>query len=101
MFRVTEGRNLSLKCFQVERKQPHPGSLQRSLSLTASDEADFAGEDIEAVASSMAGTESIVISRIAKTFTSLTKPEVKAVCGVSLKMYPGEITAILGEWLLP
>ena len=45
----------------------------------------------------MAGTESIVISRIVKTFTSLTKPEVKAVCGVSLKMYPGEITAILGE----
>ena len=67
------------------------------MSLTASDEADFAGEDIEPVASSVAGTESIVISRLVKTFTSLTKPEVKAVCGVSLKMYPGEITAILGK----
>ncbi len=47
----------------------------------------------------MVGNEAIVIAGLKKTFTSMLKikPEVQAVKGVSLKMYPGEITAILGR----
>jgi ATP-binding cassette subfamily A (ABC1) protein 5 len=63
------------------------------------DETIFSGEDIEPVPDTMHGKESIVISQLHKTFTSTfkVKAEVKAVRGVSLKMYPGEITAILGH----
>ena len=57
----------------------------------------FSGEDVEPVPSSMTGKEAIVISDIKKTFKSLGKPPVHAVKGVSLKIYPGEITAILGK----
>ena len=57
----------------------------------------FSGEDIEAVPSSMINTEAIVINDLKKSFKSFGKPPVHAVKGVSLKIYPGEITAILGE----
>lgn len=57
----------------------------------------FEGEDVERVAASMEGTEAIVIDDLHKTFRSWGKDPVHAVQGVSLKIYPGEITAILGK----
>ena len=46
----------------------------------------------------MRGTEAIVIRDLRKTFGGLGKKEkVKAVQGVNLDIYPGEITAILGH----
>ena len=41
--------------------------------------------------------ESIVISNIEKTFKAMGKDPVAAVKGVSLDIYEGEITAILGQ----
>lgn len=57
----------------------------------------FEGRDVEAIPASMIGKEAIVINNLKKTFKSLGKPPVEAVKGVSLKIYPGEITAILGK----
>ena len=46
----------------------------------------------------MRGTEAVVIRDLRKTFGGLGKKEkVKAVQGVNLDIYPGEITAILGH----
>ena len=46
----------------------------------------------------MRGTEAIVIRDLRKTFGGIGKKEkVKAVQGVNLDIYPGEITAILGH----
>ena len=61
------------------------------------DDPRFTGEDIEAVPRSLRGNEAVVIKDIAKTFKSLGRKPVHAVNGISLKMYPGEITAILGR----
>lgn len=55
-------------------------------------------EDTELVAGAMRGTEAIVIRDLRKTFGGIGKKEkVKAVQGVNLDIYPGEITAILGH----
>eukprot|EP00095_Tigriopus_kingsejongensis_P007732 maker-scaffold200_size264178-snap-gene-0.9 protein:Tk07732 transcript:maker-scaffold200_size264178-snap-gene-0.9-mRNA-1 annotation:"atp-binding cassette sub-family a member 5" len=61
------------------------------------DDADFLGPDFETIPSRMLGQEAIVINNLKKTFKSMGKPPVEAVRGVSLKVYPGEITAILGH----
>ena len=48
--------------------------------------------------SAMRGREAIVIRDLRKTFGGIGKKEkVKAVQGVNLDIYPGEITAILGH----
>ena len=61
------------------------------------DDPKFVSDDVETIPSNMIGKEAIVIDDIKKTFTAFGKPPVHAVKGVSLKIYPGEITAILGE----
>ena len=45
----------------------------------------------------MMGREAIVIRDLRKTFSGLGKETVKAVQGVNLDIYPGQITAILGH----
>ena len=61
------------------------------------DDSEFEGPDVERVTEEMRGTETLVISNIKKTFTAWKKPPVHALRGVSLKIYPNEITAILGH----
>ena len=53
--------------------------------------------DIEPIAADMMGKEAIVIRDLRKTFSGLGKETVKAVQGVNLDIYPGQITAILGH----
>ena len=45
----------------------------------------------------MMGREAIVIRDLRKNFSGLGKETVKAVQGVNLDIYPGQITAILGH----
>lgn len=65
--------------------------------LQLEDDSKFGGSDVESIPSAMRGKEAIVIDDIRKTFKGIGKPAVHAVQGISLKVYPGEITAILGE----
>ena len=72
-----------------------PGSAPPPTSLsTAPVEVS---EDVEAIPASMRGTEAIVIRDLRKDFTGLGKETVRAVQGVNLDIYPGQITAILGH----
>lgn len=61
------------------------------------DESKFIGENMESVPSTMDGHEAIIIEDIKKSYSSCAKPTVDAVQGVSLRIYEGEITAILGH----
>ncbi|XP_059079473.1 cholesterol transporter ABCA5-like isoform X1 [Tigriopus californicus] len=72
-----------------------PDRMQKMRSLI--DESNFNGPDFEAIPSSMKGREAIVINQLKKTFKSLGSAPVHAVKDISLKIYPGEITAILGH----
>merc|ERR1719499_148463 len=54
-------------------------------------------EDIEETPTDLLGKEAVVIRNIKKTFKGIGKTTVKAVEDVSLNIYPGEITAILGH----
>ncbi|XP_023723147.1 ATP-binding cassette sub-family A member 5 isoform X3 [Cryptotermes secundus] len=53
--------------------------------------------DIETVAREMKGREAINIVDLYKTFHACRKPEVRAVNGINLAIYEGQITAILGH----
>ncbi|XP_069698967.1 cholesterol transporter ABCA5-like isoform X2 [Periplaneta americana] len=53
--------------------------------------------DVEPVAREMKGREAIKIVDLYKTFHACRKPEVKAVNGINLTIYEGQITAILGH----
>ncbi len=64
---------------------------------TTSSGPQFSGDDFEAVPDTFLGNEAVVIDRIQKSFKPWGKPAVNAVNEVSLKIYPGEITAILGK----
>ena len=76
---------LLLKCSQLILDRQHSASLSQN-------------EDTETVPNAMRGTEAIVIRDLRKTFGGIGKKEkVKAVQGVNLDIYPGEITAILGH----
>jgi ATP-binding cassette subfamily A (ABC1) protein 5 len=58
----------------------------------------FEGPDIEAIPDQIRNTEALVIQNITKSFKSLlSKKTVHAVRGINLKIYPNEITAILGH----
>ncbi len=52
---------------------------------------------MEPVPEAMMGSEAIVIDDLKKSYSAFRKPPVHAVKGVSLKIYEGEITAILGH----
>lgn len=79
-------------------KRPHQnGASPGNNNGHADADPQFSGDDIEAVPRSLRGREAIVVDGLTKTFTAWGKADVTAVNGVSLKMYPGEITAVLGE----
>ncbi len=72
-----------------------PVELSRATSPASG---GFEGPDIEAVPASLANTEAIVIENIKKTFSTLfSKETTTAVRGINLRIYPNEITAILGH----
>ena len=58
---------------------------------------NFVGPDIEAIPNSLRNSEAMIIQDLKKTFKSVGKDPVYAVKGISLKIFPGEITAILGH----
>ena len=58
---------------------------------------NFVGPDIEVIPESLRNSEAMVIQDLKKTFKSVGKEPVNAVKGISLKIFPGEITAILGH----
>ncbi|XP_037043268.1 ATP-binding cassette sub-family A member 9-like [Bradysia coprophila] len=53
--------------------------------------------DVEPVSREMRGKEAIRIVDLYKSFNSCRKPQVKAVNGINLTIYEGQITAILGH----
>ncbi|XP_045466962.1 cholesterol transporter ABCA5-like [Harmonia axyridis] len=53
--------------------------------------------DVEPVNREMKGREAIRIVDLYKSFTNCRKPEIKAVNGINLTIYEGQITAILGH----
>ena len=57
----------------------------------------FQGPDIEEIPEQLIHTEALVISNIKKTFKTWGKDPVHAVKGINLRIYPNEITAILGH----
>lgn len=56
----------------------------------------FESPDIEGIPDELKGNEAIVIVNLKKTFTAVRKEPMHAVKGISMKIYPNEITAILG-----
>ena len=60
-------------------------------------DAEFEGPDIETIPDHLINSEALVISNIKKTFKAIGKDPIHAVKGINLKIYPNEITAILGH----
>ncbi|GFG35680.1 hypothetical protein Cfor_11467 [Coptotermes formosanus] len=71
-----------------------PSVNGESGSFNAGEESN---RDVETVAREMKGREAINIVDLYKTFHACRKPEVKAVNGINLTIYEGQITAILGH----
>ena len=81
------------------RPAENDGRLSRATSLVDNntDQSRFEGPDIEQIPVQLRDTEALVISNLEKTFKALGQEPVKAVKGINLKIYPNEITAILGH----
>ena len=89
----------SLICISLKRHE-NDGRLSRATSLDGGNntvEGRFEGPDIEDIPVQLRDTEALVISNLEKTFKALGQEPVKAVKGINLKIYPNEITAILGH----
>ncbi|KAG8236662.1 hypothetical protein J437_LFUL014510, partial [Ladona fulva] len=69
---------------------------EERVGLSVSDAGGSDG-DVEQVPREMKGREAIQIEDLHKTFHACRKPEVKAVNGINLTIYEGQITAILGH----
>ena len=81
-------------------RHENDGRLSRATSLEGgynTVEGRFEGPDIEDIPVQLRDTEALVISNLEKTFKALGQEPVKAVKGINLKIYPNEITAILGH----
>ena len=81
-------------------RHENDGRLSRATSLEGGNntfEGRFEGPDIEDIPVQLRDTEALVISNLEKTFKALGQEPVKAVKGINLKIYPNEITAILGH----
>ena len=74
-----------------------PNSRRNFVTPEDMNDNQFIGEDIETIPGELKGKEGITIYNLKKSFSGFRKPTIHAVQGVSLKMYPGEITAILGH----
>ncbi|KAK9876012.1 hypothetical protein WA026_011128 [Henosepilachna vigintioctopunctata] len=66
-------------------------------SLASLNTGEDGNVDVEPVSREMKGREAIKIVDLYKSFTHCTKPEIKAINGINLTIYEGQITAILGH----
>lgn len=83
-------------CFQASYWRGSEAVAKRTVA--GQDEGAFEGPDIERVPANITGTEAVRIWDLKKEFKGgVGKPPVHAVNGVNLKIYPNEITAILGH----
>ncbi|XP_053988069.1 cholesterol transporter ABCA5-like isoform X3 [Hylaeus volcanicus] len=85
--------------FWFQRKAPRsylqvPSSNGESNSFIPGEETN---RDIEPVVREMKGREAIRIVGLYKSYHKCRKPEIKAVDGINLTIYEGQITAILGH----
>ncbi|GAB1868912.1 ABC transporter domain-containing protein [Camponotus japonicus] len=81
--------------FWCQRKvQRVPSSNGESNSFIPGEEAN---RDVEPVVREMKGREAIRIADLYKSYHKCRKPEIKAVNGINLTIYEGQITAILGH----
>ncbi|XP_054008550.1 cholesterol transporter ABCA5-like isoform X1 [Hylaeus anthracinus] len=85
--------------FWCQRKAPRsylqvPSSNGESNSFIPGEETN---RDIEPVVREMKGREAIRIVGLYKSYHKCRKPEIKAVDGINLTIYEGQITAILGH----
>ncbi|XP_024942835.1 ATP-binding cassette sub-family A member 5 [Cephus cinctus] len=81
--------------FWCKRKaQRAPSSNGESNSFIPGEEAN---RDVEPVVREMKGREAIRIVDLYKSYQKCCKPEIKAVNGINLTIYEGQITAILGH----
>jgi len=71
-----------------------PSSNGESNSFIPGEEAN---RDVEPVVREMKGREAIRIADLYKSFHKCRRPEIKAVNGINLTIYEGQITAILGH----
>lgn len=87
-------------CFSKKywfEKQPPKLPLLNGESVNSLNNLDAQQQDVEPVSREMRGKEAIKIVDLYKSFHSCRKPEVKAVNGINLTIYEGQITAILGH----
>ncbi|KAG7209072.1 hypothetical protein KM043_015226 [Ampulex compressa] len=81
--------------YWCQRKvQRVPSSNGESNSFIPGEEAN---RDVEPVVREMKGREAIRIVDLYKSYQKCRKPEIKAVNGINLTIYEGQITAILGH----
>lgn len=81
--------------FWCQRKvQRVPSSNGESNSFIPGEETN---RDVEPVVREMKGREAIRIADLYKSYHKCRKPEIKAVNGINLTIYEGQITAILGH----
>ncbi|XP_006608402.1 ABC transporter A family member 1-like isoform X1 [Apis dorsata] len=81
--------------FWCQRKAPRvPSSNGESNSFIPGEETN---RDVEPVVREMKGREAIRIVDLYKSYQKCRKPEIKAVNGINLTIYEGQITAILGH----
>ncbi|XP_017752415.1 PREDICTED: ATP-binding cassette sub-family A member 2-like [Eufriesea mexicana] len=81
--------------FWCQRKTSRvPSSNGESNSFIPGEEAN---RDVEPVVREMKGREAIRIVDLYKSYQKCRKPEIKAVNGINLTIYEGQITAILGH----
>lgn len=81
--------------FWCQKKvQRVPSSNGESNSFIPGEEAN---RDVEPVVREMKGREAIRIADLYKSFHKCRRPEIKAVNGINLTIYEGQITAILGH----
>ncbi|XP_029171757.1 ATP-binding cassette sub-family A member 5-like isoform X1 [Nylanderia fulva] len=81
-------RKVQRRCLQV------PSSNGESNSFIPGEEAN---RDVEPVVREMKGREAIRIADLYKSYHKCKRPETKAVNGINLTIYEGQITAILGH----
>ncbi|XP_015126948.1 ATP-binding cassette sub-family A member 5 [Diachasma alloeum] len=77
-----------------KKVQRIPSSNGESNSFIPEEEAN---RDVEPVVREMKGREAIRIVDLYKSYQKCRKPEIKAVNGINLTIYEGQITAILGH----
>ncbi|XP_076675042.1 cholesterol transporter ABCA5 isoform X1 [Andrena cerasifolii] len=86
--------------FWCQRKAPRQSYLQVPSSNGESNSfipGEETNRDIEPVVREMKGREAIRIVDLYKSYQKCRKPEIKAVNGINLTIYEGQITAILGH----